>query len=475
MHDKYPRFGVLLVDDELAWLNALSLTLRSQAGISHLHTCQNSSEAMDIIAKQQIGVVLLDLNMPNLSGQMLLEQILEKYPNIAVIIISGLNQVDMVVHCMKLGAFDYYVKTDEEDRIINGVLRAIRMIEMQRDYHAMSEHLVNTQLQNPDVFSGILTRDKKMLALFSYLEAVAHSPQPLLITGESGVGKELFAQAAHQLSEHKGKIIAVNVAGLDDAVFSDTLFGHVKGSFTGADQPRQGIIEQASGGTLFLDEIGDLSIASQVKLLRLLQEGEYYPLGSDTPKRLNARVIVATHQDLASKEAQGTFRKDLYYRLRTHHIEIPPLRNRLTDIPLLLDAFLDEACTVLNKSKPSYNTQLIQTLMGYTFPGNVRELRAMIFDAVSACWGDTLTQETFIHTMSETPKLVSEIQTQNPFTNFTTLPSFTETAAMLVEEAMSRSHNNQTIASRLLGISQPALNKRLKKIKAGIVNDDELI
>jgi DNA-binding NtrC family response regulator len=289
----YPDFGILLVDDEPDWLGSLALTLESYAGITNIMTCSDSRQVVDILDTGRIGLVLLDLTMPHLSGEELLELIAEKYPEIATIVISGLNQIETAVGCMRRGAFDYFVKTDDEDRMIGGVLRAVRMQELQRDHREMASRFCSPEIRHPEVFEPIITNDRAMQAIFSYVEAVAKSPQPLLITGESGVGKELIARAAHRLSGCSGKLVTVNVAGLDDTVFSDTLFGHVRGAFTGADQARRGMIEEACDGTLFLDEIGDLSIPSQVKLLRLLQEGEYFPLGSDLPKRLKARIIGA--------------------------------------------------------------------------------------------------------------------------------------------------------------------------------------
>ncbi len=302
---------------------------------------------MGLLAQGGIGLVLLDLTMPHLSGEELLKQVAEQHPETTTIVVSGLNQLETAVRCMKLGAFDYFIKTDDEDRIVGGVLRAVRMKEMQLDYLEMSSRLASGELQHPDAFAAIVTADRAMLNVFAYAEAVAKSPQPLMITGESGVGKELIAQAVHRLSGCRGKLVTVNVAGLDDTVFADTLFGHVRGAFTGADQLRRGMVEEAADGTLFLDEIGDLSIPSQVKLLRLLQEGEFFPLGCDQPRRLKARIIVATHQNLMEKESAGTFRRDLFYRLRTHQIHVPPLRERPGDITLLLDHFLREAAQAL--------------------------------------------------------------------------------------------------------------------------------
>ncbi|NJD90492.1 MAG: sigma-54-dependent Fis family transcriptional regulator [Geobacter sp.] len=463
----YPDFSVLLVDDEPAWLRSLSLTLERSAGITNIITCQESRDVMELIAREKVGLLLLDLTMPHLGGEELLEMVSEKHPEIAVIIISGLNQIDAAVRCVKQGAFDYYVKTVEEERLIGGVLRAIRMLELERENREMASRFFSRKLIHPEVFADIVTNERAMLAIFTYIEAVAKSPQPLLITGESGVGKELFARAAHRLSGCKGQLVAVNVAGLDDMVFSDTLFGHQKGAFTGADQPRRGMVEEAVDGTLFLDEIGDLSIASQVKLLRLLQEGEYFPLGSDRPKRLKARIIVATHRDLSAKVASGEFRRDLFYRLKIHHLNIPPLRDRKDDIPILLDHFLAEAAASLGKRKPTPPPELAQLLMTYHFPGNVRELRAMVYNAVSVHRDRKLSMETFLEAIGSAAAADTGQTVDNAsiFAGFERLPTFTEAAELLVTEALKRARGNQTIAARLLGISQPALSKRLKGLK----------
>ena len=464
--NRYPDFEILLVDDEPAWLGSLALTLESLAGISNIATCSESRQVMEILEQGRVGLVLLDLTMPHLTGEELLGKIAERHPEIAVIVVSGLNQVETAVRCMRLGAFDYCVKTDEEDRIVGGVLRAVRMVEMRREYQEISSRLMSRELSHPEAFSDIVTGDRSMLDLFSYVEAVAKSPQPLLITGESGVGKELFARAAHRLSGCRGRLVTVNVAGLDDTVFADTLFGHVRGAFTGAEQARRGMVEEAADGTLFLDEIGDLSIPSQVKLLRLLQEREYFPLGCDLPKRLKARIIVATHQSLTARESAGTFRRDLYYRLRTHRVHIPPLRERRGDIALLLDHFLAEAAHALGKKKPTPPKGLAQFLSTYSFPGNVRELKAMVYDAVSVHRDRMLSMDCFVKAVesaqAEAGPVAAPPAKQNPFFGFDELPTFSEAAAFLVMEALDRAHGNQTLAARLLGISQPALSKRLK-------------
>jgi DNA-binding NtrC family response regulator len=463
-----PPFGVLLVDDEVAWLRSLGLTLERAAGLTHVLTCQDSRRVLEILDGDDIGVVLLDLTMPHLSGEDLLARIAADHPDVSVIVVSGMNQVETAVRCIKLGAFDYHVKTDEEDRLVAGVLRAIRMQELQRENSEMTSRFLAGAPQHPEAFSAIVTRDRTMQTLFSYVEAVAKSPHPLLITGESGVGKELVARAAHHLSGYKGPLVAVNVAGLDDTVFADTLFGHVRGAYTGADQPRRGVVEEAADGTLFLDEIGDLSIASQVKLLRFLQEGEYFPLGSDRPKRVKAHVIAATHQDLTAKEKAGAFRRDLYYRLRTHRVRVPPLRERKGDIPLLLDHFLDEAARSLGKKKPTAPKQLAQLLATHDFPGNVRELKSMVFDAVSVHKERVLSMDAFLDAVGRNhpaPALAEGGGERNPFSGLDRLPTFDEALELLVREAVARADGNQTLAARLIGLTQSALSKRLKRAR----------
>jgi transcriptional regulator with PAS, ATPase and Fis domain len=325
----------------------------------------------------------------------------------------------------------------------------------------------------------IITQNKNMLIIIERLKSMVKSLQPILITGETGVGKELFARYIHRLSDVKGKLVVVNVAGLDDNMFSDTLFGHSRGAFTGADIVRKGMIEQAASGTLFLDEIGDLSISSQVKLLRLLEQGEYLPLGMDEPKKSSARIITATNQDLWKLQREGKFRKDLNFRLRTHHIHIPPLRERKDDLPQLTDSFLAEAARALKKKIPTTPPELFTLFNTYSFPGNIRELRGMIFDALSQHNSNILSLDTFkSHIERErdkasiAPELIIEAGIgSSPFAYFRELPTIRRTTQMLVAEAMHRAKGNQSIAARMLGISQPALSKRLKNEKAEQAED----
>ncbi|HJV64299.1 MAG TPA: sigma-54 dependent transcriptional regulator [Geomonas sp.] len=462
-----PSYEILLVDDEEAWLRSIGMTLAMSGGITNVTRCSDSRKVMEMLSSRPVGLVLLDLNMPHLSGQELLPLIIEQHPEVPVIVLSGLNQVSVAVECMKKGAFDFFVKTVEEERLIQGIHRAMRMIDLQRENREMGSRVLSDRLQHPEAFADILTVDRSMFSIFRYLEAVAGSNQPILITGESGVGKELVARAVHTLSRRPGRLVSVNVAGLDDQMFSDTLFGHTKGAFTGADLPRNGMIEQANDGTLFLDEIGDLSNAAQVKLLRLLQEGEYFSLGSDFPKRMNARVVVATHHDLAARQASGEFRKDFYYRLCGHHVHIPALRERQEDIPLLFDHFLGEAARDLQKKKPTVPKELPVLLTNYPFPGNVRELRALVYDAMSRHQAHMLSMDSFRQLFGKgqgaPARAEGELQHGSVFVPTEPLPQLHEVDDLLVAEAMRRAEGNQSIACRLLGISQPALSKRLKK------------
>jgi DNA-binding NtrC family response regulator len=308
-----------------------------------------------------------------------------------------------------------------------------------------------------------------MRSIFQYIEAVAPSPRPVLITGETGVGKELVARAVHTLSNRKGAFTPVNVAGLDDHVFADTLFGHKRGAFTGAMEGRSGLLEQAAGGTLFLDEIGDLSAVSQVKLLRLLQEGEYLPLGSDLAKRSDARIVVATNQDLEAARNSGRFRKDLYYRLCGHRLQIPPLRERPEDLPVLLDYFLEKAANCLGKKKPTPPHELFKLLAAYRFPGNVRELESMIYNAVSIHTSGKLSMDAFKSEIFKTqPGLSGAIASPADAGEEKTvfpdpLPTLKQVEQLLVDESLRRSNGNQAIAAMMLGITRQALNKRLKK------------
>lgn len=467
----HPRRPIMIVDDEEPILLAIDTTLR-MAGISNIITCGDSRRVLGLLSKQSIEVMLLDLNMPHVHGKRLLDAVNRDHPDIAIIIVTGAVDLETAVQCIKAGAFDYVVKPVEEERLLTAVNRAISFQELKRENLALKQHILADTLERPEAFGEIVTNNKKMLLIFQYIESIARTFQPVLIRGETGVGKELIARTLHNLSGLPGNFVAVNAAGLDDNVFSDTLFGHVKGAYTGADRARNGLIEQAAAGTLFLDEIGDLNHASQVKLLRLLQEGEYFPLGRDKPRKSDVRIVAATNRNLSRLKETGEFRKDLNYRLRTHRIYIPPLRERLDDIPLLVAHFLEEAARTLGKKKTTPPPDLFTLLKTYSFPGNIRELQSMIIDAVSRHKSGVLSLQAFRSHIgrgqsdnSGRTKQPPEASRKSPSIVFAgpELPTIKQATDLLVQEAMQRAGGNQSIAAGMLGISQQALSKRLKK------------
>ncbi len=460
--------AILLVDDEKHILFSYNLILKS-AGIEHVLTVKDSRKVIPLLSKKNIAVIVLDLIMPHLSGMELLAKIKVEFPHIPVIVMTALNELENAVECMKAGATDYLVKPVEESRFISSVQKALDLRDLQTEITSLKKHLLTGELENEAAFSSIITRSKKMRGIFQYIESVAASQKPVFVTGETGVGKELIARSVHFSSGLKGEHLAVNVAGLDDTMFSDTLFGHKKGAFTGADKDREGLIVRASGGTLMLDEIGDLNMSSQVKLLRLLEERIYYPLGSDVPEKSNARIIGCSNQDIQKQIEEGQFRRDLYYRLCAHHIHLPPLRDRLQDIPLLLDHFVEDASGAMNKRKPAISPELVTLLSNYHFPGNVRELQAMVHDAVAQHKSGRLSLDSFKgfiaqrRSVPETALTVSGEDPSSPRDLFGHFPTLKEMEDYLISEAMKSAGDNQGNAATLLGITRQALNQRLKK------------
>ncbi|MBF0273263.1 MAG: sigma-54-dependent Fis family transcriptional regulator [Magnetococcales bacterium] len=456
---------VLFVDDEADELIATRYLLEAH-GIGPVATLQDPRETMAFIARTPPAMVILDLIMPHLPGTQLLMRLVREYPALPVVVMTASQDVETAIGCMKEGAFDYLIKPVEESRLVSSVRHALEVCTLRRHVGVLRHSLLNQKLKHPEAFASILTRHGKMISVFQYIEAIAESPEPALITGETGVGKEMIAGAIHHLSQRSGRMVTVNVAGLDDTMFSDTLFGHMKGAFTGAEKDREGLITQATSGTLFLDEIGDLTAASQVKLLRLLQDGTYYPLGSDIPKISRARIITATNRNLQQLMTKGLFRQDLFFRLSSHPLEIPPLRKRADDLPLLIDFFLQEATSTMDKHGLRVPAELYTLLSVYHFPGNVRELRALIFNAVARHrFGPVLSMESFkevIQTQRTTPEAGQDPEEEGPHLEIPgRFPTLKDAEGYLIREALRRAGNNQGIAATLLGISRQTLNYRL--------------
>ncbi len=470
MKIKMPIKPILLVDDEAVIVDVCQQALLG-AGFNNVVSCLDSREARSAIQQQSFAVVVLDLIMPHVSGEALLDLLAERQPGVPVIVMTGRQGVGSAVECMRKGAYDYLVKPVSLDRFVATVKNALKIGDLQLEMERLSDSLCGVELQHPAAFAGIITRNAAMHAIFSYVEAVAGTQHAVLITGETGAGKERVALALHQASDRCGQFVAVNVAGLDDHMFSDTLFGHTKGAFTGADAMRPGLIESASGGTLFLDEIGDLSMPSQVKLLRLLQEHEYMPLGSDATVKTDVRVVVATNMDHVSAAGKQRLRPDLFYRLNTHKIRIPALRERLDDLPILVEHFIDKASALAKRNKPAVPPALLQLLATYSFPGNIRELEGMIVDAVSRHTGNVLSLRSFkehiaLHHAANPPQPQAMSAAAQPEKAtgiyFETLPAFRDVKRLLAEEAIRRAGGNHTIAAEMLGVTRQGLMWHLK-------------
>ncbi|HSH13196.1 MAG TPA: sigma-54 dependent transcriptional regulator, partial [Desulfurivibrionaceae bacterium] len=453
----YPAQPVLLVDDEESWLNSFSLLLRSH-GINNLRTCNDSRQVMELLIETPCSLLILDLTMPHLSGEELLSRVTQEHPEVPVIILTGLDLVETAVNCMRLGAYDFFTKVSEEERLVNGVRRALEMGGLRQEHATLKKHFLADTLDHPEAFAAIVTQNKAMRKVFQYVEAIAATGEPVLITGETGTGKELIAKALHSVSGRHGSFVPVNIAGLDEAMLADTLFGHRKGAFTGADRHRPGLVEQASGGTLFLDEIGDLTAASQLKLLRLIQEREYLPLGADLPRHADCRMVFATHHPL---EAEAGFRRDLLFRLQTHQVRLPPLRERLDDLPLLLDHFLTEAAALLHRKKPGYPPELVLLLSTYDYPGNLRELRNLVLEGMSRQPGGMLGLDGFkeyLRARRGEEATATGSAAPTPFSGLPALPTLKVASRFLIEEALQRVNGNQRLAAEMLGITRQALN-----------------
>lgn len=462
-----PPFTILLVDDEQDVLFSYSIMFRS-AGFSNVLTEMDSRAALPLMEKQEVDLAVLDLQMPHLGGYELLKLIRERHPTVPVIIVTAANELEMAVACMKVGAVDYFVKPVEKGRLIASVRRALEARELRHELASLKDQLLAGVLQSSGAFSDSITCSARMQRIFQYLDAVSRSSQPVVIRGETGTGKELLARSVHTASGRTGGFVAVNAAGLDDQMFADTLFGHLRGAFTGADQKREGLIAKAAGGTLFLDEIGDLEPASQIKLLRLLQEGEYFPLGSDTPRRSDVRIVAATHRDLNRLQQEGRFRADLYYRLCTHQVVLPSLAERREDIPLLLSHLLNEAARSMGKETPTPPPELARYLATYSFPGNIRELRAMVYDAVARHQRGVLSMESFIEAMGGAPVpplSIDDASADGLRFPDGRIPTLKEAEEALIAQALTLAGGNQGVAARYLGITRQAINKRLVRGK----------
>lgn len=464
----FPVLPILLVDDEEQFLLSAELTLTAN-GMNNIKTVSDSREVIQLLEKEKFSLIVLDMNMPHITGLELIPRIVEIDPSVPIIVVTAVNDIDSAVKSIRAGAYNYLLKPVDDTRLVRTIKSGLDLREIRDENRRLKDYLLKDKLEHPEDFNEIITKSNSMRAIFKYIEAIAKSPLPVLVTGETGVGKELIAKAIHKLSRRPGEMVALNVAGVDDNLFSDTLFGHKKGAFTGAEQDRKGLIEQSEKGTLFLDEIGDLSLESQVKLLRLIQEGKYYPLGSDLAKLADVRIVCATNKNSETMREDKSFRKDLYYRLQTHLIHIPPLRERKSDIPFLVNHFLDKAAQQLNKKRPTPPKEFYTLLSNYHFPGNIRELEGIIYNAVSVHTSGIMSLELIREKIFPKQKGYEFSDEETSADNVEKIifseqfPTLKEAEDAVINEALKRADGNQSIAADLLGITRRALNNRLNR------------
>ncbi len=465
-HALQPDLPILVVDDEYDVARAIGKTLRLN-GYNNLICISDSREVMDKLKANGASLILLDITMPHIKGDELLAEISASYPYLPVIMATANDSIELVVHCMRKGAYDFICKPLSTGRLLASIHGALELWELRRENEALRNKEKENVVENPEFFREIITQDSKMVQLFRYIEAIAPSSKVVMISGETGVGKELVARAIHEASGRLGSFVAVNVAGVDDEVFSDTLFGHIRGAYTGADAHRAGQVKKAAAGTLFLDEIGDLSMKSQVKLLRLIQEKVYLPLGSDTERESDARIIAATNKKLDDMVELGEFRRDLYYRLFSHHAAIPPLRDRFDDLPLLIDHFIGLAANELDGRSIKVPEQLYPYLRNFSFPGNIRELQSIIVDAVSRqsgpCLGIGTIEKTMMEKFPSMAPLKDNREGKAQISFGSSLPTMKEVRHTLIKEALERAEGNMSLAANLIGISRQSMSQFLKR------------
>ncbi len=372
---------ILVVDDDEGVRQVLNQCLQEQG---YKVSCADSGEkAIAALKEGTFDLVVLDMVLPRMDGLEVLKQVTALRPEVPILMITGFSSVETAIKAMKMGAVDYVVKPFRMEEVELVIGKALERSHLRRE-----NIYLRRQLETTYGVHNIVGQSPEMRRIFALIEQVASNRSTVLITGASGTGKELVARALHFNGERRAQpFVSVNCGGIPDSLLEDELFGHVKGAFTDAVADRPGRFEAADGGTLFLDEIGNMSISLQIKLLRVLQEREFLPLGGTRKVSVDVRIIAATNMDLKRMMEEGKFREDLYYRLNVIHIHIPSLRERREDIPLLIQHFLNKYCREMNVSVKRFSTDALRVLMEFSWPGNVRQLENVIERAVALSFG----------------------------------------------------------------------------------------
>jgi two-component system nitrogen regulation response regulator GlnG len=457
---------VLLVDDDLLVLKSTARELRA-SGCAQIIALSDGREVLPKLDDERIGAVLLDLSMPHMSGQQLLEKIKASHPEIPVIVMTATSDLETAVQCMRDGAVDYLVKPVEPSRLISSVINALKVRQLEDALSSVTQMALSESGGRHAAFSQIYTQSREMLRIFRYLEQVAATEHPLLIGGESGTGKELLARAVHGISGRTGPFVAVEVAAGDDDRVCDDLFGHARGAYIAAVPTRKGMIAEAANGTLFLGDVANLGDKTQARMVGLLRDGAFRPLGGDQLVRSRARVIAATSRDLDREVEAGRFRKDLYFQLR-RRVDLPALRARRADLKLLATQLLERAAAAAGKKTPRIPSELFLLLGAYHFPGNVRELESMCQSAIERHESGILSLRAFREFVARNPAPDGHAaEPSGPSSiggvleQLEPLPTLEEVKQALEDEALKRSGGKIAIAADLLGLARATLNARL--------------
>jgi DNA-binding NtrC family response regulator len=443
--------NLLIVDDEIATRN-LCNDVALETGL-HVYGAATTEHALEILDQYPIDIVITDLKVPQIGGLELIRRIRENNPQVAVIVLTQYGTIEMAIEATRLGAADFVTKPFHVDELRGKLDRLVHSIEIDQE-----NRLLREQLRSRPGFGGLIGVSAKMQHVYKLIEKVSQRTYPVLILGESGTGKELVARSIHFSGPRSNKPFApVDCSALVPTLIESELFGHVKGAFTGAQHSKQGLFEAAGEGTLFLDEIGDLPVELQAKLLRALQEREVKPVGSNERVGIRARMIAATNRDLESAIRTGSFRQDLYFRLNVVQIKLPPLRDRKSDIPLLVNVFLEKFC---DPARPIHtiSEDAMRRIMAYDWPGNIRELENAIARAVALGSGPIL------H-VADLPSSLQYASMERPPENdeLVTLEALERHAIL---RALRETAGDKLAAARLLGIGKTTLYRKLKQYES---------
>lgn len=450
--------SILILDDESSINEEIGEYLDSKE--LKVFSATAPSEAFRILKSTPVDLAIIDIRLPEMSGLEVLKIMQNSYPNILTIIITGHGDMDSAIQALRLGAVDFFPKPFKLADLYASIEKNLKQ---QKVKGRLKGNLFNYHLEkffDDKSPISLVVNGEKMQEVIKKMNLVARSKDTtVLITGESGTGKELVARGIHYLSIRKDKpFLAVNCSTIPDELFESEFFGFKKGSFTGSVDDKPGWFEAADGGTLFLDEIGDMKPNLQAKLLRVMEDRRISRLGTTVMKEIDVRVIAATNHDLNKLIEQGKFRADLFHRINTFTIDLPPLRERPENIPRLLDHYVDYYCHKMDRSKPYIDAVLLKTLLSYDYPGNVRELMHMVERALILCEGDVLTFDHFDHLKLKLPK--SRDGKNSPAVT-TSLQTLEKTS---IEMVLLQCHHNKSKAARQLNISRQALDRKISKL-----------